>query len=130
MSSVLSKEKNVLGGPLLACSYDPLTGFFRDGCCATHDVEGVAHLVCIKATDMFEIHGRKLTAALRAASLLGASSVWAQATERMGPMRDFKELHKELNLNAQQEELWKKAEAAQRELFRSMRAKREETRAK
>src|SRR5204862_210764 len=53
MSSVLSKEKNVLGGPLLACSYAPLTGFFRDGCCATHDVEGVAHLVCIKATAEF-----------------------------------------------------------------------------
>ena len=45
MSSVLSKEKNVLGGPLLACSYDPLTGFFRDGCCATHDVEGVAEFL-------------------------------------------------------------------------------------
>ena len=29
-------EKNVLGGPLLACSYAPLTGFFRDGWCATH----------------------------------------------------------------------------------------------
>jgi len=27
MSSVLSKEKNVLGGPLLACSYAPLPGF-------------------------------------------------------------------------------------------------------
>ena len=53
MSSVLSKEKNVLGGPLLACSYDPLTGFFRDGCCATHDVDGVAHLVCIKTTAEF-----------------------------------------------------------------------------
>ena len=53
MSSVLSKEKNVLGGPLLACSYAPLTGFFRDGCCATHDVEGVAHLVCIKTTAEF-----------------------------------------------------------------------------
>jgi len=53
MSSVLSREKNVLGGPLLACSYDPLTGFFRDGCCATHDAEGVAHLVCIKATAEF-----------------------------------------------------------------------------
>jgi hypothetical protein len=50
MSSVLSKEKNVLGGPLLACSYSPLTGFFRDGCCATYGAEGVAHLVCVKVT--------------------------------------------------------------------------------
>ncbi len=53
MSTVLSKEKNVLGGPLLACSYDPLTGFFRDGCCATHGAEGVAHLVCVKVTKEF-----------------------------------------------------------------------------
>jgi len=53
MSTVLSKEKNVLGGPLLACSYAPLTGFFRDGCCATHNVEGVAHLVCVKVTKEF-----------------------------------------------------------------------------
>jgi len=45
-------------------------------------------------------------------------------------MRGFEKLHKELNLNAQQEELWKKAQAAQREAFRSMRAKGEETRAK
>jgi uncharacterized protein (DUF2237 family) len=27
-------EKNVLGGELRACSYAPLTGYFRDGCCA------------------------------------------------------------------------------------------------
>ncbi len=53
MSTVLSKEKNVLGGPLLACSYAPLTGFFRDGCCATHGAEGVAHLVCVKVTEEF-----------------------------------------------------------------------------
>jgi uncharacterized protein (DUF2237 family) len=53
MSSVLSKEKNVLGGPLLACSYDPLTGYFRDGCCAANGVEGVAHLVCVKVTREF-----------------------------------------------------------------------------
>jgi len=53
MSSVLSKEKNVLGGPLLACSYSPLTGFFRDGCCATYGAEGVAHLVCVKVTEEF-----------------------------------------------------------------------------
>jgi LytS/YehU family sensor histidine kinase len=38
-------EKNVLGGELRACSYAPLTGYFRDGCCATHDTHGVAHLV-------------------------------------------------------------------------------------
>ena len=48
----------------------------------------------------------------------------------MGPMRGLERLHKELNLNSQQEELWKRAQAAQREAHRSMRAQGEETRAK
>ena len=84
---------------------------------------------------MFETHGKRLTAALFAAGLLGAASSWAQAPggnapEGMGPMRGLERLHKQLNLNSQQEELWKKAQAAQRDAFRSMRAKGEETRAK
>ena len=53
MSAVPDPEKNVLGGPLLACGYDPLTGFFRDGCCATRGAERVAHLVCVKVTADF-----------------------------------------------------------------------------
>jgi Spy/CpxP family protein refolding chaperone len=84
---------------------------------------------------VFENNGKKLTAALFAACLLGATASWAQmpggkGPEGMGPVRGFERLHKELNLNAQQEELWKKAQAAQRDAFRSMRAKGEETRAK
>src|SRR5438093_13523109 len=50
--------------------------------------------------------------------------------EGMGPMHGFERLHKELRLNPQQEELWKKAQGLQREAFRSMRARAEETRAK
>ena len=46
-------EKNVLGGELRACSYAPLTGYFRDGCCATHHQDGVAHLVCVLVTEEF-----------------------------------------------------------------------------
>ena len=53
MAESTSTEKNVLGGPLLACSYAPLTGYFRDGCCATHGESGVAHLVCVKVTAEF-----------------------------------------------------------------------------
>src|SRR3970040_1693356 len=53
MNDEISKEKNVLGGPLLACSFAPLTGFFRDGCCATRGEEGVAHLVCVRVTKEF-----------------------------------------------------------------------------
>jgi uncharacterized protein len=53
MSETLTDEKNVLGGPLLACSFAPLTGYFRDGCCATRGEGGVAHLVCVKVTAEF-----------------------------------------------------------------------------
>jgi len=53
MSEGLSEEKNVLGGPLQACSFAPLTGYFRDGSCATHGEPGVAHLVCVKVTAEF-----------------------------------------------------------------------------
>jgi uncharacterized protein (DUF2237 family) len=53
MSEAAHSEKNVLGGPLLACSYAPLTGYFRDGCCATRGESGVAHLVCVRVTEAF-----------------------------------------------------------------------------
>jgi len=53
MSEEITQEKNVLGGTLRACSFDPLTGFFRDGCCATRGEQGVAHLVCVRVTADF-----------------------------------------------------------------------------
>jgi uncharacterized protein len=53
MSEEASKEKNVLGGALRACSFAPVTGYFRDGCCATRGEKGVAHLVCVKVTADF-----------------------------------------------------------------------------
>jgi uncharacterized protein (DUF2237 family) len=53
MAEPAHSEKNVLGGALLACSYAPLTGYFRDGCCATRGEDGVAHLVCVKVTEPF-----------------------------------------------------------------------------
>ena len=53
MAEQLTKEKNVLGGPLQACSFAPLTGYFRDGSCATQGEAGVAHLVCVKVTAEF-----------------------------------------------------------------------------
>ena len=53
MSGPGAKEKNVLGGELLACSFAPLTGYFRDGSCATHGAADVAHLVCVRVTEEF-----------------------------------------------------------------------------
>ena len=65
-------ETNVLGGPLLACSYAPLTGYYRDGCCATHGEQGVAHLVCVKVTAEFLAFSRKRGNVLRFVEALDA----------------------------------------------------------
>jgi uncharacterized protein (DUF2237 family) len=39
-------ERNVLGGPLEECSSDPLTGFYRDGCCRTGPGDLGSHTIC------------------------------------------------------------------------------------
>ncbi len=44
---------NVYGEPLDACSEDPITGFFRDGCCNTDDQDLGSHTVCIQVTREF-----------------------------------------------------------------------------
>jgi uncharacterized protein (DUF2237 family) len=44
---------NVLGEALVPCSYDPLTGFFRDGCCQTDDHDHGSHVICAKVTQAF-----------------------------------------------------------------------------
>ena len=48
-----AKAKNVLGGELQACSTDPMTGFFRDGCCNTGPGDAGAHTVCAVMTAEF-----------------------------------------------------------------------------
>ncbi len=44
---------NVLGGPLEPCSSDPLTGFFRNGCCDTGPADRGSHTVCAVMTAEF-----------------------------------------------------------------------------
>lgn len=46
---------NVLGEPIVPCSFDPLTGFFRDGCCKTDEQDLGSHLVCAIMTKEFLI---------------------------------------------------------------------------
>jgi uncharacterized protein (DUF2237 family) len=45
--------KNVLGGELLACSYAPLTGYLRDGCCNTRADDTGTHVICARVTADF-----------------------------------------------------------------------------
>lgn len=44
---------NVLGTELIACSYDPLTGYYRDGCCNTNEEDLGTHVVCARMTQEF-----------------------------------------------------------------------------
>lgn len=44
---------NVFGQPLVPCSFDPLTGFFRDGCCKTNEEDSGSHLVCAVVSEEF-----------------------------------------------------------------------------
>lgn len=53
MSVELTSGRNVLGGPLRACSYDPLTGYFRDGCCRTRGEDEGQHVVCARVSQEF-----------------------------------------------------------------------------
>ena len=46
-------QLNVLGQALQPCSFEPLTGFFRDGCCRTDDSDAGSHIVCAKLTAEF-----------------------------------------------------------------------------
>ncbi|MBU3029330.1 DUF2237 family protein [Paracoccus marinaquae] len=44
---------NVLGGRLEPCSKDPITGFYRNGCCDTGPEDGGSHTVCVIVTAEF-----------------------------------------------------------------------------
>ena len=47
------QDVNVVGGELLPCSGDPVTGFYRDGCCATGPEDVGSHTVCTVVTTAF-----------------------------------------------------------------------------
>jgi uncharacterized protein len=51
--------RNVLGGALEVCSVDPLTGWFRNGCCETEGHDRGMHIVCARVTDVFLQHQLK-----------------------------------------------------------------------
>ena len=49
----MEAKLNVMGEPLVPCSEEPLTGFFRDGCCNTAPEDLGLHVVCIRASAEF-----------------------------------------------------------------------------
>jgi uncharacterized protein (DUF2237 family) len=48
-----NSPRNVLGDHLEVCSIDPMTGFFRDGCCDTSREDTGSHTVCAVMTESF-----------------------------------------------------------------------------
>ena len=52
--------KNVLGEELQACSMDPMTGYFRDGCCHTRKGDSGMHTICAVMTEDFLIYSKSM----------------------------------------------------------------------
>jgi uncharacterized protein (DUF2237 family) len=51
-------ERNVVGGELEPCGTDPLTGFYRNGCCSTGPEDLGSHTICAVVTAEFLEHQR------------------------------------------------------------------------
>ena len=49
----MEPDVNVVGGQLLPCSTDPVTGFYRNGCCSTGPEDLGSHTVCVVLTAEF-----------------------------------------------------------------------------
>ena len=53
-------DRNVLGGDLELCGNDPVTGFYRDGCCRTGPEDRGSHTICAVVTSEFLEHQRRI----------------------------------------------------------------------
>lgn len=53
-------ERNVLGGDLEECGSDPVTGFYRDGCCSSGPEDAGSHTVCCVVSAEFLDHQRSV----------------------------------------------------------------------
>jgi uncharacterized protein (DUF2237 family) len=56
----LVADRNVLGGELEPCGSDPVTGFYRDGCCRTGAEDRGSHTICAVVTAGFLEHQRRI----------------------------------------------------------------------
>ena len=60
MNAPLNAPLNVLGGSLQECGADPMTGFYRDGCCHTGPEDVGSHTVCAVVTADFLAHQKRV----------------------------------------------------------------------
>ncbi|WP_416877613.1 DUF2237 family protein [Litorimonas sp.] len=90
----MTDSLNVLGKPLEPCSTDPMTGFFRNGCCETGPSDRGRHIVCAVVTDEFleysKAQGNDLTTPMPRFNFPGlkAGDQWCLCLER------WREAHK------------------------------------
>jgi uncharacterized protein (DUF2237 family) len=56
----MTPDHNVLGGELEPCGTDPVTGFYRDGCCSTGPEDLGSHTVCAVVTGEFLAHQQRV----------------------------------------------------------------------
>lgn len=84
----MSNSLNVLGTSLQTCSVEPLTGYFRDGCCETGPTDRGRHIVCAVMTHEFlaysKAQGNDLTTPLAIYNFPGlkAGDRWCLCLER------------------------------------------------
>ena len=60
MSPETADQRNVLGGPLEPCGTEPLTGFYRDGCCSSGPEDLGSHTVCAVVSSEFLTYQRRI----------------------------------------------------------------------
>ena len=53
-------DRNVIGGPLDPCGTEPMTGFYRDGCCSSGPEDRGLHTICAVVTAEFLDHQRSI----------------------------------------------------------------------
>ena len=56
---IVKPQLNIFGEEIVPCSTNPLTGFFRDGCCNTAVADAGSHTVCAEMTEAFLIYSKK-----------------------------------------------------------------------
>jgi hypothetical protein len=54
------EQRNVLGEPLESCGTEPMTGFYRDGCCNSGPEDLGSHTICAVVTPEFLEHQRRI----------------------------------------------------------------------
>jgi uncharacterized protein (DUF2237 family) len=86
MPTSRDNARNVLGTPLEICGTDPMTGFYRNGCCDTGQDDVGLHIVCAVMTDEFlafsRDHGNDLSTPRPGFDELHAGDPWCLCATR------------------------------------------------